>query len=206
MKTLYCFLGFFAFAQLHGQKLVKKALINPETEYIQIDSQHCYDVKLHTSNTKEVRVMASIEGEYSKDLLVNMEESGATMLISAGFQPNFSNPNDKLSAHKVISIALDIILPEYREVLVYGTNSNVLVNGKYKNLEVKLSDGRCVIDNVAETVEVTTQKGDILLMTSNGNIVAKSTYGKVLEENIPNGHNLYKLNTIEGTIRLKKTK
>ncbi|WP_420603756.1 hypothetical protein [Flagellimonas sp.] len=206
MKALWCFLVFFGFVQLHGQKLVKKALINPETEYIQINSQYCYDVKLHTSNTTEVEVVASIEGEYSKDLLVSIEESSATMLISTGFQPNFSNPNDKLSAHKVVSIALDIILPEHKNVLVYGTNSNVLVEGKYRNLEVKLSDGRCTIDNVTETVAVTTQKGDILLLTSNGNIVAKSTYGKVLQENIPSGHNQYKLNTIEGTIHLRKTK
>ncbi len=206
MKALWFFLGFFAFVHLQGQKLVKKALINTKTEYIQIDSEFCYQVNLFTSKTQEVVVEASIEGEYAKDLIIAIEEQGATILISARFQPNFTNPNDKLSAHKVISIALDVELPEYKDVFVYGANSNVDVTGKYKKLKVKLSDGRCSLNNVGETIEVITQKGDIVLTTPSGNIMAKSTYGEVLKEDIPLGDNQFTLNTIEGKIHLKKTK
>ncbi|WP_190810850.1 DUF4097 family beta strand repeat-containing protein [Flagellimonas sp. S3867] len=206
MKTLCFFLGFLAFAHLQGQKLVKKALVNAQTHYIQIDSQFCYKVNLDTSATDEVTIEASMEGEYSKDLIIAIEEQGATLLISARFQPNFTNPNDKLSAHKVISIALDVKLPEYKDVYIYGTSSNVSANGKYKKLKVKLSDGRCQLNNVRETVEVTTQKGDITLTVPAGNIVARSTYGKVFKEDIPFGDNQFTLNTIEGKIHLKKTK
>ncbi|MEX0315968.1 MAG: hypothetical protein AB3N18_17450 [Allomuricauda sp.] len=190
---------------MQSQKLVKKALVNA-TEYIQIDSEFCYQVNLLTYKTEEVVVEASIEGEYAKDLIITIEEEGATMLISARFQPNFINPNDKLSAHKVISIALDIELPEYKDVFIYGTNSNVDIIGKYKALNVKLSDGRCNLNNVVETVEVTTQKGDIVLTTPSGNITAKSVYGEVFREDIPFGDNQFTLNTIEGKIHLKKTK
>ncbi|WP_240751444.1 hypothetical protein [Flagellimonas onchidii] len=181
-------------------------MINTKTEYIQIDSEFCYQVNLFTSKTQEVVVEASIEGEYAKDLIIAIEEQGATILISARFQPNFTNPNDKLSAHKVISIALDVELPEYKDVFVYGANSNVDVTGKYKKLKVKLSDGRCSLNNVGETIEVITQKGDIVLTTPSGNIMAKSTYGEVLKEDIPLGDNQFTLNTIEGKIHLKKTK
>ncbi len=206
MKTLCFFLGCFAVVQLQGQKLVKKALVNAETEYIQIDSRFCYQVNLYTSKTEEVIVEASIEGEYAKDLIIAIEEQGINLEISAKFQPNFTNPNDKLSAHKVISIALDVSLPEYKNVFVFGTNSNVSATGTYKKLKVKLSDGRCSLDNVNETVEVTTQKGDILLTIPSGNINAKSIYGKIFSEDIPDGDNQFTLNTIEGEIHLKKTK
>lgn len=206
MKTLCFLLGFFVFVHTQGQKLVKKALLNAQTEYIQVDTEFCYNVNLETSITDEITVEASIEGEYSKDLVVSIEEEGATLFISVAFQPNFTNPNDKLSAHKVISIALDIKLPEYKDVFVYGINSNVNATGSYKKLRVKLSDGRCLINNVKENVEVTTQKGDIVLTTPKGNINAKSTYGKVFQENIPYGDNQFTLNTIEGKIHLKKTK
>lgn len=206
MRTLFFVLGFFFLLNLHGQKLVKKAFVNSRTESIQIDSQFCYLIDLGTAKTNEVKVEADIEGEYSKDLLITIEDKGTTVLISAGFQPNFINPNDKLSAHKVISIKLNIILPEYKNVFVYGTNSNVLVEGKYKNLKVKLSDGRCILDNVIERVEVTTQKGDILLMTVKGNVIAESAYGKVEKETIPKGQNQYILKTVEGNINLRKTK
>lgn len=206
MKTLCFFLGFFVAVQLQSQKLVKKALVNAQTEYIQIDSEFCYQVNLYTSKVKEVIVEASIEGEYAKDLIVSIEEQGINMEISAKFQPNFTNPNDKLSAHKVISIALDVTLPEHKNVHVFGTNSNLNASGNYKKLKVKLSDGRCSLENVSETVEVTTQKGDILLTTPSGNISAKSTYGKIFSEDIPDGDNQFTLNTIEGEIHLKKTK
>nr|WP_298792343.1 hypothetical protein [uncultured Allomuricauda sp.] len=206
MKTLCFFLGFFVAAQLQSQKLVKKALVNAQTEYIQIDSEFCYQVNLYTSKVKEVIVEASIEGEYAKDLIISIEEQGINMEISAKFQPNFTNPNDKLSAHKVISIALDVTLPEYKNVYVFGTNSNLNASGNYKKLKVKLSDGRCTLNDVNEMVEVTTQKGDILLTTPSGNINAKSTYGKIFSEDIPNGDNQFTLNTIEGEIHLKKTK
>lgn len=206
MKALLFLLGFFCLFGLQSQKLVKKALIDSDTEYIQIDSQYCYEVQLSTVPTNELKVEASIEGEYSKDLIITIEEEGATVLVSAGFQPNFANPNDKLSAHKVVSIALEISLPEYRDVFVYGTNSNVTAQGKYQKLKVKLSDGRCILNNVVETVEVDTQKGDIVLTTAKGNITAKSIYGEVYKEAIPSGDYLFSLNTVQGKIHLKKTK
>ncbi|MDC6385222.1 hypothetical protein D2V93_03695 [Flagellimonas taeanensis] len=206
MKTLLFLPALFFLVHLHGQKLVKKAFIGPRTESIQIDAQYCYRIDLATSPTDEVQVSASIEGEYAKDLLVSIEEEGTTVLVSAGFQPIFINPNDKLSAHKVVSIALQISVPEYKKVSVYGTNSNVNAMGKYENLHITLSDGICTLENVSETVEVATQKGDIWLTAPSGDILAESTYGKVDQETIPFGDNQFILKTVEGQIHLKKTK
>lgn len=191
---------------LQGQKLVKKAFVNNSISSIQINSQYCYQVDLNTVNTNEINVEAEIEGEYSKDLVITIEENETRVLISAGFQPNFNNPNDKLSAHKIISIKLNVTVPNDKRVFIYGTNSNVTMKGNYKNLKVKLLDGNCSIDNVGDKVEVTTQKGNILLIADNGNIMAESTYGKVVKEYIPQGQNQYSLKTIEGNINLRKTK
>lgn len=104
-------------------------------------------------------------------------------MISADFQPLFINPNDKLSAHKVVSIALEISVPEYKNVDVFGTNTNLYAKGIYEDLNITLSDGRCNLENVSESVEVTTQKGDILLAAPSGNITAESVYGKVKGNN-----------------------
>jgi len=190
----------------HAQKLVKKAFIGPRTETIQIDAQYCYRIDLKTAPTDEVQVSASMEGEYANDLVISIEQSGNTALISAGFQPLFVNPNDKLSAHKVVSIALEISVPEYKNVDVFGTNTNLYGTGKYKDLNITLSDGRCILDNVSESVAVTTQKGDILVSASSGDIVAESTYGNVEKEKIPFGDNHFVLKSIEGDIFLTKTK
>lgn len=206
MKPLFFVVGLFFLVHVQAQKLVKKAFIGPRTQSIQIDSQHCYQIDLQTARTKEVQVEASIEGEYAKDLLISIEENGTTVRISAGFQPNFINPNDKLSAHKVVSIALQITVPQYKDVSIFGTNTNVEVEGKYQNLDVTLSDGRCELNNVSETVEVTTQKGDIWVNANSGTILAESTYGLVENDQIPIGNNQYILKTVQGNIHLRKTK
>jgi len=200
------FLVFFALMNLHAQKLVRKAFIDPRTETIQIDAQYCYRIDLKTRFSNEIEVSASMEGEYAKDLLISIEQSGTTAMIRADFQPLFINPNDKLSAHKVVSIALKISVPEYKNVDVFGTNTNLYATGKYENLNITLSDGRCNLENVSEYVEVTTQKGDILLTAPSGNIMAESVYGKVKRGTIPFGYNQFVLKTIEGDIFLTKTK
>lgn len=199
-------LVFFMFASVHGQKLVRKAFIGPRTETIQIDAQYCYQIKLNTSSSDEVLVSASMEGEYAKDLLISIEQSGTTAKISADFQPLFINPNDKLSAHKVVSIALVISVPEYKSVNVFGTNTNLYATGIYDELNVTLSDGRCTLEKVSESAEVMTQTGDITLIADSGEIEAESTYGKVQKDIIPSGYNQFVLKTIEGDIYLTKTK
>ncbi|MHA7829685.1 MAG: hypothetical protein ACX93O_01205 [Flagellimonas sp.] len=206
MRALLFFLVFFALMNLHAQKLVRKAFIDPRTETIQIDAQYCYRIDLKTRFSNEIEVSASMEGEYAKDLLISIEQSGTTAMIRADFQPLFINPNDKLSAHKVVSIALKISVPEYKNVDVFGTNTNLYATGKYENLNITLSDGRCNLENVSEYVEVTTQKGDILLTAPSGNIMAESVYGKVKRGTIPFGYNQFVLKTIEGDIFLTKTK
>ena len=206
MRALLFVFVFFALMHVHAQKLVRKAFIGPRTETIQIDARYCYRIDLKTEPTDEVHVSASMEGEYAKDLLVSIEQNGTTALISADFQPLFVDPNDKLSAHKVVSIALEISVPEYKSVDVFGTNTNLYVTGAYEDLNVTLSDGRCTLENVSEFVQVTTQKGDILLIVPSGTIDAKSAYGDVKKETIPFGYNQFVLKTIEGNIFLTKTK
>lgn len=198
---LFCFM----LVQVHGQKLVKKAFIDDRTETIQIDAQYCYRIDLKTEPTDEVHVSASMEGEYAKDLLISIKQNGTTAMISADFQPLFVNPNDKLSAHKVVSIALEISVPEYKNVDVFGTNTNLYATGTYEDLNVTLSDGRCILKDISESVQVTTQKGDILLTVPSGNIDAKSDYGDIKKETIPFGYNQFVLKTVEGDIFLTKT-
>lgn len=206
MRVLLVGVALIFLVQVQGQKLVKKAFLGPRIQSIQIDSQYCYQIDLQTARTKEVQVEASIEGEYAKDLMVSIEENGTTVRISVGFHPNFIDPNDKLSAHKVISVALAITVPQYKDVYIFGTNTNLAVEGKYQHLKITLSDGRCKLNNVSQKVEVTTQKGDIWLRAHHGDILAESTYGHVEDNQIPKGENQYTLKTVQGNIHLRKTK
>jgi hypothetical protein len=160
---------------------------------------------LETSTGDELVVEAIIEGEYTEELLIRIREEGSTVMISAGFHPDFVNPNDKLSAHKVVSIALSIHIPELKEVQVFGTNCNVNVRGLFSALGVVLDDGRCTLNQVQQKVEVSTQSGDIILYCSKGLIKAESRYGKITGEAIPKGDNTFELQSNTGDIDLYKT-
>lgn len=188
-----------------GQKAIRKTIVNPENQYVQVDAKNCYLVLLETSKNKELVVEANIEGEYQKDLVVKIEEDGSNVLVSTSFLPNFIAPNDKLSAHKFISIALKITIPEYCVVNVFGTNSKVEATGTYRNLKVSLDTGDCVLKNVIEEAQVKTQKGTITVRTNEGKIDATSVYGVVKLSNIPEGNSRYKLSSVEGNIYVKKT-
>ncbi len=194
-----------SFNLINGQKLLKKSIVNPHTKLIQIEGNNCFKVDLETSKTDEIVVEATIDGEYTKDLLLKIKEVGTTLIVSAGFQPNFVHPNDKLSAHKVLSISLAIKVPEFMEVQVYGTTSNVMVSGKYRHLEVVLQEGRCTLKEVSEKVMVRTQSGDIIVFSSKAAITAATKYGELQREMIPNGDNQIGITSITGDISIKKT-
>lgn len=205
MNNAFLFLAFlFGLQFSHGQKLIKKSIVNQEISHIQVDVKDCFELDLSTSDGDELMVEAQIDGEYKRDLLLQVLEEGSTIKISAGFQPNFVNPNDKLSAHKVISIALSIKLPKQKNVHVFGTNCNVIATGNYDFLKVSLNDGRCDLKNVSETVQVSTQSGPISTTYTDAAISANSKYGSVIGQVTKNGSSHYSLNTVTGDILLKR--
>lgn len=141
-----------------------------------------------------------MEGEYAKDLVIKLEENGKNIGVSADFLPSFKNPNDKLSAHKVISIVLYITLPEYMMASVHGTRTNVIGEGKYKDLSITLSDGNCTLFNFSGKTSVKTQTGEIVVNNAKGEVTTKSLYGKVKKGTVPSGEETYLLQSVEGTI------
>lgn len=200
------FLVFFFFVNLlTAQKVVKKTLINDAVTAINIDVNNCYKLVLETSESHEMSVEAVIDGEYKKDLLLSVKEEGSSIMISSGFQPNFHNPNDKLSAHKVVSISLKVMLPRHKYVTVFGTSCNITAEGDYKGLDVSLSDGSCELFNVSKRVKVHTQSGGIFVHALNADINAVSKYGKITKEYLPEGDAKYTLTSVTGNIRINKT-
>ncbi|MCL5246318.1 DUF4097 family beta strand repeat-containing protein [Cellulophaga sp. 20_2_10] len=206
MKSFIITLVAFSFNFLVAQKIVEKSVLNDHISLININTENCYEVTIETTNTNDVTVSATIDGEYQKDLLLEIKEEASSIFISTGFSPTFTNPNDKLSAHKVISISLHIVLPNYKNVRMYGKSSNITASGKYNNIDISLSDGYCVLKSIEETVAVTTQSGNITVESNNANITAKSKYGAIVAEKLTKGDIIFNLSTITGNIHISKTK
>jgi hypothetical protein len=190
---------------LRAQKKLQRIILAQDISLIQVNSANCFKIEMHTGQGNEVAIEAEIEGEYSQDLDLKVDVNGSTILIEAGFVPSFENPNDKLSAHKVISIMLKLTIPKNKNVEIYGTNSRVVIDGTYKEVNVALSDGVCQLNKVLGNVSVRTQSGSIGVLTKSAQIEANSKYGKVSLNLIPKGLPIYKLQTVTGNIELIKT-
>lgn len=205
MKTSFvCCLLLLSFT-LKGQKNLYRTISANDISLVQVNASNCFKVEFHTVEGNAIAIEAEIEGEYSQDLDLEVNTSGTTVLIEAGFAPSFENPNDKLSAHKVVSILLKLTIPSFKEVEVYGTNSRVILEGKYKELDVSLSDGECELHNIEGNANVKTQSGTINVLAKSAQINANSKYGKVSFNPIPEGLFIYKLQTVTGNIELSKT-
>lgn len=199
-----CFFFFLTANLLTAQKIVKKSFVNTEIASISLDVKNIFELSIDTAQGDEMVLEASIDGEYSKDLLVNVRESGNTLLVSSGFQPNFKNPNDKLSAHKVISIALKVLIPERKSVTVFGTGCNVSAKGRYTTLNVVLNDGNCHLESIYGSAEVATRSGVISILAASAKIKATSKYGSVDRNQIPSGDTFYDVSSVTGDILLDK--
>ncbi|MEP2238217.1 MAG: DUF4097 family beta strand repeat-containing protein [Maribacter sp.] len=190
---------------LSAQKKVYRNILADHINLIQVDAANCFIVELHTGDNNEISVEAEMEGEYSQDLDLEVSTNGSTLLVNAGFVPSFKNPNDKLSAHKVVSILLRLTVPSYKNLEIFGTNTRVLLDGKYNKLQVSLADGTCVLNNVIANANIKTQSGNIKVFSAAATIDAVSKYGSVSSNLIPVGNSSFKLQTVTGNIDLSKT-
>ncbi len=176
----------------------------PHMRAIQIDASRFSEVSLTTAPGAELLVEATMEGEYQKDLIIEIAEEGNALVLSGAFQPYFEAPNDKLSAHKVIAVTLLVQVPEDLEVLLFGTSAQVKVAGAYRELEIVLNDGPCVLEGTQGKVKVRTQSGNILLRAEKGDLRTQTKYGSVENEGLAVGKNQYDLESKSGNIYVRR--
>lgn len=188
------------------QKTVRKAMLLPHVNTVLIDAERFSRIELETVPGAELHLEAVMEGEYQRDIGIEITEEGNILSIAGAFQPFFEVPNDKLSAHKVVAVSLFVRVPEEQEVLIYGTSTRVDTRGAYRKLEIVLSDGQCFLEEPEGQVSVMTQSGNIQLRANSGKLTAVTRYGRVVQEEIPQGRNEYNLESIKGNIYVERHK
>lgn len=184
-----------------SQRAVEKIYTSEGITLIDIDAEHVFQVKLSTHSAKNVEVKTIFNGEYQNEFVNTTKEDGTTLFIGVAQQPLFTNPNDKLSAHKVVSVALEIIVPAYKDVRVLGVYTEISAEGNYTNLETSTASGMLFFNSInADLVKGKTQSGDILIENSAGNFQAISKYGTVEEGKQVFGNTKFELNSVSGDI------
>lgn len=185
-----------------AQKVVRKVQTLPPDQLLRIEAGECYRVELQTRPGGDLEAEATLDGEYDEKILLQMGTEGSTTIITAGVTPLFDLPDDKLGAHKVVSIALRVSVPEFRRVQVYAGSAALTAKGQYENLTIFLEAGSCFLSGVGQATEVSTRGADIYVESAAANVRAESRYGEVSPNKIPPGTPRFTLSTISGDIHL----
>jgi len=205
MKQLVLIILFLFTSLCSAQKRMTKSISteNIKSTTLKLDNVYSIDVKSH--NKPEILLNVNVEGEHSEHVVITSKKMFGSLLISTSFQPAFKNANDKLSAHKVISVQVDVTLPEQIIAYIKSDIAKVKALGTYKNLTIELSNGNCELTDFKGHAMINTQEGDILVKANYAQVDAKSSNASVVVGDLDFGPNNLKLKSVNGIIRVIKS-
>lgn len=200
-----CFLMFLGTLFAFSQKVTHKTFDDDLVAFMQIDCDQCFRINLENTKQDRIEIQMAVEGEYNEQVILLTESNLDSLKISTAFQPIFKAPDDKLAAHKALSIVLHVKVPNDKVVSVRSDLASIMVRGQYHKLRVELKQGHFDGWLHRPNITVHTLQGDINLVTDQGNTHLISKNGSVSKETLGAGSNDIELRTINGNIRLRKT-
>ena len=157
----YILVLFFMISEGFAQKILEKSWNVNEFQGLEIISEEIFKINLFSEVSDQIQLITRIEGENYEHVAVQVSEANQTLRLTTGYTPYFEATNDKLAAHKVISIEMDIHIPKHLEVFIQGAIVSVETRGVFQKLRLELDTGNC---------ELYDFQGDALLNTKSGNI------------------------------------
>ncbi|KAA3625118.1 MAG: hypothetical protein DWP94_01985 [Flavobacterium sp.] len=146
---------------LFAQKKMEKQWDATWIDTLWISSDQVYNVKVKSGANRSIALLTRVEGEYFESVTVDTKIVDRTLKIGTGFSPYFKPKNDKLAAHKVLSIEMTVQVPEDLAVVIRSNTASVRFEGVVSFLETSLDKGNC---------ELLGFRGNARLYSISGNI------------------------------------
>ncbi|OIQ23336.1 hypothetical protein [Lacinutrix sp. MedPE-SW] len=179
---------------------------NPEIKNIVISGSKMFNIKVIATKRKTILVKSKTEGELSKFSQVVIKNNTNSLSISTVQQPFLIPENDKLSAHKVFSVDIELYLPEHLNLDIKSEIATVEISGVFKDVLLELEQGNANLFHFKSNARIFTTTGHINLNTNFANVISNSKLGVVKTEELTSGLHTIKINTISGNINVTKTK
>jgi len=173
---------------------------------IQIDTDEVYLISMVTSTSSQIKIKTHSEGEYFNDIALQTLIKGEELIITTKYPEKLAGGFDKLSAHKVFSLEIELEIPEKLAVSVKSNIASLQGKGNFKSIHANLKQGYCRLLDFSGSAVINTYSGGILVETSSGIIEANSRNGTVEIPNFMPGREPLKLTSIDGNIKVRKTK
>lgn len=204
MKRIFLLFFLMMGPVLLAQKNTQEIIDASRIERIRIESDEVFLVTVRTASVSEISIETHSEGEYFDHILLDSKIENGTLVLSSEFPEALEGGYDKLSAHKVFSLEIEMIVPENIELSVTSNIASLVTEGNFKAVYANLKQGYCHLLNFNGNAEINTYDGDILVETRHGIIEASSRHGDVeIPEFLP-GRNPLRLISIDGNIKVRK--
>ena len=205
MKKLFCIIFLFFTLHVQAQTITQKTYASEGISTININGNAIFKISIESSESNVITIDSKIEGENNEQVVLVSEIKNETLYISAKYQPLFIDSNDKLSAHKVISIELVLNIPVNKSIYVSSDIASVFVKGKYNNATIELINGNCILKDFVGEATVNTIQGDIEVFSNFAEVKAFTKNGALSIEKVSNGNRLLTLYSINGNISVFKS-
>ncbi len=184
----YLFIALFSIS-LMGQKRLSHTYAADGVKELCIHSNEIFEIKVSTSLTDMITIHSIIDGEIFASTLLNTQLKGKSLEITTGKTPDYIPFNDKLSAHKVMAIELEISIPTGMNISIHSTLASVETTGELGQVRIDLGRGSFVgrefrfresakIHTIAGHIDIELQKATIAAQSRNGHVVIASNIEK----------------------------
>ena len=202
-KCCVCLMIFMT-GLISAQRDTREIIDAENIQSLRIETDEVYHIKLSTAETSSISIKTHSEGEYYNDIILETSIQDKQLKIFTKYPEILTGGYDKLSAHKVFSLEIEISLPAELEIIINSNLASVVAVGDYKSVYADLKQGYCHLLKFSGSAVINTYNGDILVEAGRGLIEASSRNGKVnIPEFLP-GRRPLRLTSIDGDILVRK--
>ncbi len=190
-----------------AQKTIQKEFDSEEIQNLSIADDGIFKITVQSSEETVIKVSAHISGEHFESIIIEEKIADGTLSLKTGFAPFFTLENDKLAAHKVMAIEVELTVPKKLAVEIKSKLASVIATGTFKSLSISLENGNCILNDFYENAQLKTIAGNIsVLAQKNVSGKAISKNGTVENNLLNKGKFFVEAESINGNISLLQTK
>lgn len=209
MRYFFFILTFLYFGNLYcvAQKVIEKEFSAAGLHSLFIEDDAIFNIKITATERESIKLKVRISGENSEAIIIEESYSEGKLSLKTGLLPFFSFQNDKLAAHKVIAVEMEILIPNTISIEVKSKLASLETIGPLANLAVFLYNGNCISNNFSGNAHIKTVNGNITVQAATNVLgFAISENGKVENLLKNNGKFILEAESINGNIMLLQTK
>ncbi len=185
---------------------MEKQLDVSDIERIDFNADAIFNIKIATVKTNTLIIRATVAGDAAENVVIDIKKTPTSLKITPGFTPFFTQKNDKLAAHKVMAIELEVLVPENRTLSISSKLASLQCSGNFKYLQAYLDQGTCTIKNFTGDGLIKTKNGNTTVSTSqNVGVLATSKNGLVKGKSYQKEYYKLEINSLWGDITILQT-